>query len=70
MWSNAGHVMLVRCGDVAGHTQLEPPVHNQRNRVICAKRRPGVPQEGAAEGFLCRKVGGGCGLGGLWIQVV
>lgn len=64
MRSNAGLVKLVRCGDVTGHTQLELPVHDQRNGVACAKRRPGVPQERAAKGFLCRKVGDGCALWG------
>ena len=70
MRSNAGVVMLVRCGDLVGHTQLEPPAHDQKEWSGLCRERPGVPQAGAAEGFLCRKVGDGCGLGGLWIQVV
>lgn len=35
--SNAGLVVLVRCGDVPGHTQLELLVHDHRNGVVCAE---------------------------------
>lgn len=38
MRSDAGLVMLVRCGDAVGHTQLEPPVGDRRNGVVCARR--------------------------------
>lgn len=40
-WSSAGCTVLVRCGDVVGHTQLGPSVPDQRNEWFCAERPAG-----------------------------
>lgn len=63
MRGSSGLVMLVRCGCVVGHTAQGACVFSRKWHGLC-QERPGVPHEGAAVGFPCRKAGDGWDIGG------
>lgn len=60
--SNAGLVMLDGWGCVVGDTAQAAHVFSREWDGPC-QEKPGVLQEGAAEGFLCRKAGDGWDMG-------